>query len=311
MPIMRTTRDRTLDLGVMVLLVVCVLVVATGSAAAEFTKTPRLVQVSSGPNYTCGVLSSGRLSCWQYGGIFDGLKYPPSGIGRMNVPPGRYSQVEARNGDPCAVRTDGRVICWKRSPGGPVERLPPGRYARIAGFYGGTCGIRTDGRLRCSKIVTNIGTSTTIGSEVPAGRYTQLGIGAQFGCALSVERQIRCWGFANDPPSGRFREIDAQSAHACAITVFSKLRCWSRAGPSDYKDAYDPVPTGSFRHVSVGGGHTCVLALTGEARCWGANNALGQASPPPGRFTAISAGSDYTCAITTAGRPRCWGRQQP
>jgi hypothetical protein len=295
----------------MLLLGVCVLVAATWSAAADSAETPRLVQLSSGFDYTCGVLSSGRLSCWQYGGIFDGLKYPSSGIGSMKVPSGTYTQVEARNDDPCAVRADGRVICWKRRPGNPIARLPPGRYKRIAGFYSGTCGIRNDGRLRCSKIINNIGSPTTVGSEAPAGRYTQLGIGAQFGCALSVEGLIRCWGYANDPPSGRFREIDAQSAHACAITLSWKLRWWSREGPSDYNEAYEPVPSGSFRHVSVGGGHTCALTLTGEARCWGANNELRQASPPPGRFTAISASFDYTCAITTAGRPRCWGKQQP
>lgn len=273
-----------------------------------------MTQVSSGFSYSCGLLASGSVSCWRnaarVNGLPGNLQYPPSGVGNLKAPAGTYTQVEARNEQPCAVRTDGRVICWPIGRGGN-EPLPPGRYRRIAGFYSAVCGITTTKRLRCSRVVDNIGFPTDIARQVPGGHYTQLAVGAQFGCALAVDGHIECWGRATEPPAGRFRELDAQGAHACAITVSWQLRCWSREGPSDYKDAYLPIPAGSFRHVSVGLGYTCALTLTGDARCWGANNELKQASPPRGRFTAISAGSDHTCAITTAGRLRCWGLSQP
>jgi hypothetical protein len=283
-----------------------------GTAAA---RQPHLVQVSAGFFSTCGVLSDGRLSCWSNGDFsnatIDGLTYPPSGIGTLDVPAGRFRQVDARNPAPCAVRVDGRVVCFAvRRRDSTSAALPPGRYASVAGFYTAVCGIRTDRRLRCSTVIDNIGRPIAP-PELPRGRFTQLGVGAQFGCALGVDRRIRCWGASSRPPEGRFRALDATGSHACAISMDARLRCWTRTGSRQHDAAFEPLPDGRYRQVSTGGRFTCALTVRGEARCWGAGGELGQTDAPDGRYVAISAGTNHACAITTTGRLRCWGGRQP
>lgn len=79
---------------------------AAGSGSFKFK------QVSAGRYHTCGVTTSGSVTCWGY-----------DGDGRVDAPTGTFSQVSAGYSHTCGVTQGGSVACWGNN--GDGQATPP------------------------------------------------------------------------------------------------------------------------------------------------------------------------------------------
>jgi len=179
------------------------------------------------------------------------------------------------------------------------------------------------------------------GSPTPA--FTSVAAGGLHTCAVSVDREVWCWGAngsgqlgdgtTTDRPVPRpvpglsgVEQLALGRVHTCARSG-GEVRCW---GDSDFGQAGSAAMTTvtSPRLVAgtdeasalvAGDSHNCVLTVSDTVRCWGRGDAgqLGNGStllrqPAPSNMTGASAverlaaGQLHTCVVV-AGAPRCTG----
>ncbi len=169
--------------------------------------------------------------------------------------------------------------------------------------------VATGGNFSCA-IVAPEGRITCWGDNddgkatPPEGAYTDLALSNRFGCALSREANVVCWGrFYRDekPPPGRFRQIAVGTNHVCGIREDGQLVCWGDMG---YGLAN--APAGTFTRVVSGDWHSCALDATGRARCWGYNRNH-QCDVPADELVDLTATRQTTCGLRKDGSRICWG----
>jgi hypothetical protein len=138
----------------------------------------------------CGIELDGTIACFSWGSD-EPSSYPP--------PAGVFSSISAWNGETCAIRDDGAVLCWVFSKGSPE-----GDFSAIALGDAQNCGILTDGTLRCWNA-----SATT----VPApGTFTAIATGQDRTCAVRSDGILICWGLGSAngfPANGSFQGIEA------------------------------------------------------------------------------------------------------
>lgn len=246
------------------------------------------------------------------------------------MPDGHGGTVALASGEDhtCALRADGRAVCWGRNDEGQATP-PPDRFIALSAGRAHTCGLHADGSVQCWGV--------GIPNE-PGVTYTALSSAREETCGLTNQGAISCWTFGN-PPEGRFSALSVGTFHACALRGNGTAECW---GQNEFGQATAPAGTftaisvgrfhscgmraddvdtlvcwgdngsgqtgmqGGFTAVSVGDYHSCGLRLDGGIACWGHNHA-GQTNAPSGTFTALSAGANHTCALRSDGHAVCWG----
>lgn len=210
-----------------------------------------------------------------------------------------FVQVATGENHWCALRQDGKAVCWGPNDQGQRDVPTDARFQQITSGWGFSCGLQTDGRINCW------GRNNHKQTDPPAGHFTAIDAGWDHACALSGAN-VTCWGRSADeratPPSGvEFTAIGAGAEHSCGLTASGDLVCW---GKNDNGRATSRP--GPFRALAVGITHTCVLREDGTALCQG-ESSDGQSSPPIAPFTDISAGADHTCGSLETGHLECWG----
>src|SRR5262249_44402335 len=144
-----------------------------------------------------------------------------------------------------------------------------------------------------------------------------------FGCALTADGTVWCWGFAvgTDPLQSRdtpvavdglsgVRTLATSSVadHACAITGDGALWCWGdnsmgQLGVGDIASRAAPTRVPGLAgvvSVAVGSTHTCALASDGALWCWGAAELDQLGGAPAGdtcRRGRIGDASRVPCAL--------------
>lgn len=230
--------------------------------------------------------------------------------------PSAFTAVAAGNAHSCAVKSDGRIVCW---------------------------GSNSAGQL---------GDGTTLARPAPVQVQSNVKFSAatilnDASCALSVSKEVYCWG-AN--PNGRlgvgtgavttparvlaqepFAQVVSGAFHICALGVSGKTYCWGPGAATGISGSNPIAPTAvptpvEFSAVVAGATHTCGLGLDRRAYCWG-NNKSGQLgdsatieamaagrtsiAPVSGgvQFKSLHAGSaaDVTCGIALDLATYCWG----
>ena len=301
-------------------------------------------QISAGESHTCALKIDGGVFCWGHGdfgqlGNANDASYPipqkVNGVGGTGFLTD-IAQISASGNHTCALRNNGRVLCWGSGSSGqlgngqtppsqtsPVEVLEPigndGLLTNISEIsLGGkhTCALRNDGQVLC----WGLGESGQLGYRVtanssrpvvvlaagqsqggtPLTNITQLSGGEDHTCALDSSNQVHCWGKGASKQLGQIDNINNQ------IT------------PQRVKTDVANVYLSDVEQVGVGHEHSCALKIDGSLVCWGKRSSgqLGDGKvdltedrgiPAPVvseielSVQTISAGGAHSCQVNTDG----------
>ncbi len=107
---------------------------------------------------------------------------------------------------------------------------------------------------------------------MPDRNFTQLTVGARFGCAIDDRDHLYCWGNELDDPTNAevltYSQISAGLDYMCGITTVGEIECWGQFDDQAEFPSESP-PEGIFRAVASGGPHnTCAIDEAGTVHCW-------------------------------------------
>jgi hypothetical protein len=164
-------------------------------------------------------------------------------------------------------------------------------------------------RMQCGSASFLVKASSTISAnalidpnDVPPGS------GQNHVCIVENTGRVLCWGENEhgqaSPPAGTFSSVVTGRDWGCGIHTDGTVECW---GDDNYDQVSTP-PTGTFTQLAVGGtSNTCGLSTSGNIQCWGRSIYNIVSGEPSGTFTQIRSGTSFYCALDTAGQIQCWG----
>ena len=282
-----------------------------GVSAGKGTKgTP-----TTGNNYSCALLGTGRIKCWGGWGIFSTIpsleQLTPVNVTGLDS---NVTQVSTGLRHTCAL-VSGGAQCWgynndgKLGDGSVTYRSTPvavvGLSSGVTAIYSGrihTCAIAS-GAAKCwgNGSSGQIGNGAYTRQLTPAtvsgltSAVTAMAVGDGFSCAV-VLGGAKCWGYNSVGQLG----------------IGSKDSAWTPVEVSGLASGVSDIVAGSE--------HACALLSNGAVKCWGRNNfgQLGIGSNDdkltPTAVTglsvkvlAIKAASATTCVLLTGGAVKCWG----
>ena len=282
------------------------------------------IQVATGDEATCALISGGTVSCW--GGQEDaseiGNRPDNMNVSTPLVIPGitTATQIAAGYLTNCILLALGSIQCLG---------------------YGG------DGEL-------GNGTMSTTNTPVTVSgisNATQITGGQNWFCALLADTTVKCWGSDSEYQLGDGTQNNTSTPVAvaglsgvkavyagwgsttCAVLTSGDVMCWGYNNHGQIGDGTTttrPAPTlvpnlHDVSTLAVGNTHTCALLTDGTVRCWGSDGSsqLGDGGTTDSHspinvnwfsnFANLSAGSgnggqgEYTCGQLTDGTVRCWG----
>ena len=271
---------------------------------------------------------------------------PVLDMDNSNSPLTEVRALTAGEAHACAVLKSGRAVCWGDNSSGQLGNLsergvgarsvmeserspkPMPAVKDIAAGASSTCLIaREDSTLFCfgerfnsARKVNWVPERVEYANNVGyLSSVRQVGLGRNFGCALTKGSQVYCWGqndlrqlgilmpvkgmpkaslvqvrYPQEMALSRIEQIAVGEAHACAIhrdekTVF----CWgdnryNQLGSSSTRGETEQVALGSnnltlkgVKEVRAGPDRTCIISVRDELFCWGngVNGILGNPKP--------------------------------
>jgi alpha-tubulin suppressor-like RCC1 family protein len=239
----------------------------------------------------------------------------------------RLTMMEAGGDFTCGLTEIGRGYCWGLAADGRTAVAPDS-----------VCFADVGGSQPCILPPKRM--------DAEAIAFTNISSGGNFGCGISSDRMLYCWGSDSKGQIGnggagagatprlatvkseRFTVVSAGGEHACALNLIGTAYCWgddSQGQLGDHREmnSTTPIPVSdtvtSFKAISAGAAHTCAISQSGQGYCWGngSEGQLGNGSTSDSEIpvavsgaaslVAIAAGRSHTCAIDTAGNMLCWG----
>ena len=263
------------------------------------TGLPPALDVAAGRYNACARVTDGgsvRVYCW--GSDEFGVNGKPPSAATLSAPVEIAGLAGARSislgllaDSACAVRADGRVVCWGRRIFGNLGD-PDGGAPEACCADGGTCPVS------CSTTPGPIGGPTFQASTVSVGYFGS--------CARTAGAETFCWGSnvygtlgvgtfdtASHPDPSRVEGISAiaevsfRHTHACGVGDAGVLSCW---GGNVFRELGDGEQVGTF----CGSGYRC------------RPTPIAVAIPSP--IGAVSSGVNFTVALTKAGKVYAWGQ---
>ncbi|MFW5920843.1 MAG: RCC1 domain-containing protein, partial [Polyangiales bacterium] len=272
------------------------------------------VGVDVGAVHACAVRAGGQVVCWGWnrsgqvtGVIGDGDRFGGNHMPREVAGVDRAVQVSVGVRHSCAVRQEGRVLCWGDNEhgqlgavaGGPAPVQVPGLEdaVAVAASSRNTCALRRNGDVRCWG----------------ADDYGQLGDGV-----------IGPGGEGPDVVGLTDAAAIEAGTHTCALRSTGEIACWgggpglgngteeSSARPARVRGLTDAAS------IAVGGGSSCAARASGELLCWGSNwrGQIGDGTREHRLEPVVVDGlcavdevaiEDTACALQRDGAVLCWG----
>ncbi|MBM4344775.1 MAG: hypothetical protein FJ100_15520, partial [Deltaproteobacteria bacterium] len=305
----------------------------SGSAkvcAAGACKTPWAVELALGFGFSCARKPSGAVYCWgsngdgNLGAGLDTSKSSYIPIAVTGFGSGGAVSLAAADKQVCAVKTDGKVMCWGSSFSGAL--------GNPAAAYSQTVPIEVVGLT--DKVAVTVGTD-----------------GA---CAWNAAGALHCWG-RNDKGQAGTGTVSSTSptfyatpqavagglggvkaavtgdVHTCAIGSGSKLWCWGEdsgaLGLASPTGQSQPTPqqislAPLVQSIAANAATTFVVDTSGIVRAWtgdanygapghylpsAAKSAAAVPVPVVGKATSLVARGGFVCAKLVDGRVACWG----
>ncbi|HEU4412108.1 MAG TPA: hypothetical protein VFS43_43100 [Polyangiaceae bacterium] len=320
------------------------------AVAAESAPGAPLVglrSVAFGSDHVCARTEQGEVLCWgrnHEGQLGDGTTDDRARPAFVETSPGvRLGGIVALALGPahsCAVRGDGRAVCWGRNaeqqlgagslkdfePRPVLVSASPGvaltGVQSLALGDGHTCAVVAGGQARCwgegydgqlgngePSTVAPYPVVVLASPGVPLTGVRSLALGNDHTCAALTNGEARCWGSHVFGQLGDGSEPDFDNESALPLVVVTETG----------------EPLAGVEGVSLGQDHSCATLNDGRAYCWGANwvSQLGTGSffeeafaqPVLSSFSGgpltgvevVGAGAEHTCALVSGGAARCWG----
>ncbi len=294
-------------------------VYAVGSTVTGVTLSHAL---SSGLDGSCAIQPGGSVVCWGYNGYGNiGNGTTSFAVSTPTVVLGLTGTVALAHGfeHACAVRSDGKVLCWGLNSSGQVGN-----------------GSNSPTAVTTPQIVANLPAAIAV---APGNMHT---------CALTAAGSVYCWGTSNFGQAGVVAgsiivvpflvpqlndavAISARGNFTCALKANSTVACWGEN--NNYfapvvqpgTDTYIATPkliAGLTDAISIKAAErsVCALKANGTVACLGVNTygQIGQGTTSAAVTTtsvisglsnvsAISAGLSHNCALKSDGTGACWG----
>ncbi|AKF03255.1 MopE-related protein [Sandaracinus amylolyticus] len=223
--------------------------------------------------------------------------------------------IAAGDAHTCAIRPDGRVVCWGGNTSGELgDTAAAADEAVLVGGVEGareidagagtTCARGADDVLTCWGWDGLLGPRTTLGFPAVAGGFGRLAglgavsdfsLGGQHACAVRGGRVV-CWGASCQ------RVVDGTTSECAPSTS---------QGTTEIAGITDAV------QVDAGTLMNCAARSSGRVTCWGPNygGMLGGGTTAPGVVEVtgitdaveVAIGYDFACARHASGAVSCWG----
>lgn len=287
--------------------------------------TSGVLQVSTGHNFTCAVVTNNTIKCWgdnstgQLGTGNTTSSLTPITVGGLT---GNTTAVTAGDGFACALQanSNGSVYCWGDNTYGQlgngtttsslspvaVTGLGTGVVAISAGFGPTACALLNTGGLKCWGYNGNgqLGNGTTTQSLIPTdvtgmtSGVASFDVGPSTVCAVNTSGGLKCWGYNGNGQLGNGTTTQSLT-------------------PGDVTGL-----TSGVSAIAVGYYHACALLTTTAVKCWGYNGygevgdgtTIQRLTPVPvtinGTTTGVqlvAAGQYHTCVVMISGSAYCWG----
>eukprot|EP00854_Cymbomonas_tetramitiformis_P014551 gene14551-17199_t len=256
--------------------------------------------VAHGGAHTCAQLSGGAVKCW--GANFWGQL----GYGHTNqigdepgeMPPpdvdtgGAARSISAGQFHTCALRRDGKVVCWGNALYGQC-----GSVAHLSNTSSFTA-PNEEVRLSNQAIGDEPGEMPPPPVEISSLEVQQIGVGGHHGCALLPAGKVKCWGDNNYGQCGV-----GQDTHSRYIGLTE----------GDLPPDTVNLNSGAVQVVSAKD-RTCAILDTMELECWGSDTHTSQDGYYVGETTwlqnvqQVNMGYYHYCAVYDDHYTRCWGR---
>jgi alpha-tubulin suppressor-like RCC1 family protein len=327
---------------------------STNAGSGGPNPTPTLVeggaledvyQFALGGSHSCALRDDKYVFCWGYnnygqlGNVANNGTATPNPVPTMvdGITSGLVRQVAAGGGHTCALRGDGRVLCWGYNVFGQVGRnagnsndepnptptlVDDGRLAGVRQLALGqshSCVRRDDGRVLCWGL----------------NNYGQLGADTNKGSSAPNPTPL----LVENVTLGVVRQLALGATHSCAVREDGRALCWGNnqvgqlgSGINNGTSSPTPAPTliddgalAGVRQLALGYGHSCALRDDGRVLCWGQNfygqlgnsTNAGTTTPNPvptlidnaalEDVRQIALGTYHSCALRNDGRVLCWG----
>ena len=208
--------------------------------------------VQLGNEFTCGLIEDpnddGRVVCWGS---------DSSDVVTETSPNERFTEISAGYFHVCGIRKDKTANCWGGyDPGdsnyygqGEVpEEYVETKFSKIAAGYYHNCGTTDGSNGQTAGDVVCWGAEIEYDplnpDEIDGGRTTppdffypptgslpNVGTGRFNNCALTVGKDMICWGgsvYAETFVEGPFETLSVGDEHVCALREGGVLNCWGR-----------------------------------------------------------------------------------
>ena len=166
----------------------------------------------------------------------------------------------------CALREDGRALCWGEDTQGQLAAPVDEQFVAISAGAEHTCGLRSDGAALCWGRWGYRGYRAT---SLLDEQLVALSSGGYHACALREDGTAICWGTYSgayierwSPPGETFVAIFSMAAHSCGIRPDGSTHCWNNG-----LKFQAPQPSRRENLASLSRGNLCDLNVPGNIVC--------------------------------------------
>jgi hypothetical protein len=276
-------------------------------------------RIARSGKFTCVLRANGRVSCW----IHDRSPARPQDLSERKV-----VELGMAGEYLCMRKAGGQVSCWQIGPHARRDVTLSGATQLAVADEGQGCALRRDGTVVCwGSWAFDWLKAVERPRPVPGVRgAVEIAASGGTACARLRGGGVRCWSGSEEVyrPAGLSGALSLLVVHGVPCirrTSGAPLCQWETPGEED-----EPPPARTdarlenLGRVSSVAFHTCGVRADGKVACWGDNDRgqLGYPTPVFSRVpievkdlddaSALEAGEHHTCALHRGGRVSCWGR---